>query len=252
MKLCGIYLITHVATGRKYVGQSIDIHKRWQVHARGKCQMHLGRSIAAHGWDAFTKEVIEICERPLLNDAEAKWVAFHECVSPDGFNLTYGGKQHTLSAESKAKMSAVRTGKKFSEECKENMRVAQLNRSDEWAAKITASKIGRKFSEETKAKIGAAKKGQRHTEASKAKMSAARKGKVRSQETCEKLSIALKGRIFSEETKAKMSASQKGKKLNPESLAKRTATNARIFAEKKLLRQNAAIAATRHQPPQIL
>lgn len=191
MKLCGIYLLTHIATGRKYVGQSVDIKKRWQVHARGQCLMHLGRSVAVHGWSAFTSEVIELCTREELNAAEAKWVKLHNCISPHGFNLTTGGGHHTLSAESKAKMSAVRTGKQFTEQTKENMRRAQLNRSEEWASKITASKIGRKLSEETKAKISASNTGLRHTPESKAKMSAARKGCVHSPERIAKTKLAM-------------------------------------------------------------
>lgn len=238
-KICGIYLITHIATGRKYVGQSIDIHKRWTVHSRGKCKMRLGNAIALYGWSAFVAEIIEICDENSLNDSESKWVAFHDCVSPNGFNLTTGGGHFALSEESKQKMSIVRTGKVFSAETTKNMSEAQRNRSEEWADKLNKKRFGRSLSKETRDKIGASSTGRKHSAEAKNKMSAARKGVVFSPETRSKLSVALQGRVFSEESRAKMSSSQAGKKLTPESIAKRTATRAR----NRLLRNIAAVAA---------
>lgn len=32
MKLCGIYLITNLSNGKKYIGKSIDILARWEQH----------------------------------------------------------------------------------------------------------------------------------------------------------------------------------------------------------------------------
>jgi predicted GIY-YIG superfamily endonuclease len=32
----GVYCITHRATGRKYVGQSVDIERRWYKHQHDK------------------------------------------------------------------------------------------------------------------------------------------------------------------------------------------------------------------------
>lgn len=104
---CGIYLIRHVESGLGYVGQSVAIEARLLVHARGKCRMRLGRSIAKYGWPAFRVEVLELCDRTSLNSREAHWIAALGTMSPGGFNLTSGGGQAgKWSPESLAKKSA--------------------------------------------------------------------------------------------------------------------------------------------------
>ena len=230
-KLCGIYLLTHIETGRKYVGQSVDINKRWQVHARGRSDTHLGRAISIYGWHSFSKEVISICEKDQLNDSESKFVLLHGCMSPNGFNLTTGGGQFELSKESKEKMSAVRTGKKFTDQTKSNMKAAQNNRSAEWAEKIAKCGIGRVASAETRKKIGAASALRSHTAESKEKMSASQMGRVVSDITRAKLSAALTGREFSKETLERMSASHKGFKHSEESIRKISLVSQNMSAE---------------------
>lgn len=42
---CGIYLINHKPSGRKYVGQSIDVARRFTDHKRGKEPTLISRAI---------------------------------------------------------------------------------------------------------------------------------------------------------------------------------------------------------------
>ena len=39
---CGIYLITHLASGRGYVGQIVDIESRFRDHRAGSAKSHKG------------------------------------------------------------------------------------------------------------------------------------------------------------------------------------------------------------------
>lgn len=86
--LAGIYVITHISTGRKYVGQSFDADSRIKHYRYGSGHAEIGRAIKEHGIDAFSFEVIErIHDEKQLSDREAYWIATLGTVSPNGFNI---------------------------------------------------------------------------------------------------------------------------------------------------------------------
>ena len=97
-------------------------------------------------------------------------------------------KEYVPTKETKSKISAAMRGRQLSESHK---------------AKLSAVRKGKKrgpMSEETKVKMSAVMKGKFHSEEMKAKMSAVRKGKP----------SPHKGKRRSEETKSKISAAMKG------------------------------------------
>lgn len=104
---CGIYLIKHRGSGKSYVGQSIDVERRWKEHESGlsKCPA-LSAAVAKYGWAQFSCELLENCEPGSLNEREAFWIAELRTVAPLGYNLNTGGGQgRSLSEESRALMS---------------------------------------------------------------------------------------------------------------------------------------------------
>ena len=73
--MCGIYLITNTTTNKVYIGQSIQIERRWSEHkarafnSNTNCyDSPLYRSIRKHGVDAFVLSVICECEPEQLNE----------------------------------------------------------------------------------------------------------------------------------------------------------------------------------------
>jgi len=79
-KITGIYKITHIDSGRTYVGQSVDIGNRWKQHAkRGSgaeplTANKLYPAMLEFGLEAFHFEVIEeIADNNKLNEAEKYW-----------------------------------------------------------------------------------------------------------------------------------------------------------------------------------
>lgn len=89
---CGIYLITHVASGRGYVGQSRDIERRWKEHgATDKPRSHLEKALRCYGRDAFRFEVLEVCPPEELDARERDLIASLGTLSPRGFNREPGG-----------------------------------------------------------------------------------------------------------------------------------------------------------------
>lgn len=204
----GIYVITHVASGRKYVGSAVDIRSRWRVH---KCELRkqkhhspkLQNAWRRYGEDAFSFEVVElISDLHGLIPAEQKWMdslkPFYNCRPRAGSQL----------------------GLKLSPETRE--RISRVQR-------------GRKASAETRARMSKAQTGRRHTEETKRKLSKMKKGKPGiplSDQAKAKLSAAFKGRVMTEEHKRKISEAQKGRPLKPEHLANIRASQARRKAER--------------------
>ena len=78
----GIYKITHIQSGKCYVGQAANIADRWRQHVK--------RGVGAEDWtrnklypamyslgvENFSFEIIEECERSKLNEREKYWTEF--------------------------------------------------------------------------------------------------------------------------------------------------------------------------------
>lgn len=106
-QVCGIYVIRHKVSGKCYVGQSVNVARRWVDHKSGLSGLPaLGSALRKHGVDAFDFEVLERCLPEELNEREAFHVASLGSLSPGGYNLRSGGKQReTVSEEARKKMS---------------------------------------------------------------------------------------------------------------------------------------------------
>lgn len=93
-KLCGVYSITCVASGRVYVGQSVDIERRWRNHRSrlrsGKAQNRvLQGSWDKYGEENFKFEVLELVARDNLDNRELYWMAtLNSLVSSGGMNIS--------------------------------------------------------------------------------------------------------------------------------------------------------------------
>ena len=246
-KLCGIYLLTHIATGRKYVGQSVDIQKRWREHSRCYSDARLGKSIKQYGWHAFNAEIVELCEFSRLNELELFHITLQDCVFPRGFNLAKGGGNSLHHPESIAKMSASQTGVMHTAETRQKIATACKERMTETEkARLSAILKGRERSPGATAKTAAAHIGMKRSTESKEKMRLAKLGKKQSAEhiasrlATRKEHPPKKPAPFREEHRARISASGKGRAVSQKTIEKRKATR----AANKLLRNNTTIATT--------
>lgn len=86
MKKIGIYKITS-PSGLIYIGQSINIHKRFSAYKKLDCnnQPKLKRSLLKYGYANHTFEIIEECSIELLNDRERFYQEKFNCLI-DGLN----------------------------------------------------------------------------------------------------------------------------------------------------------------------
>lgn len=188
--MVGIYKITS-PTGKIYIGQSIDIERRFVSYKKLRCkeQPAVYNSLLKYGTDAHIFEVIEECEVNQLNHKERHYQELNFVLGLNGLNCVLTSckdKSGIISNESKQRMS------------------------EAW--------VFRNSSEETRLKLSLAWKGKKHTEESKIKMSMAQRN--RSESTRQKLRIANIGKKMSVESRSKMSLSRIGTKISPETKIK--------------------------------
>ena len=86
------------ANGRSYIGQSVNISKRWRSHINSSYNPNaqeyntpLHRNIAKYSPEAFNWEVLEECLIEELNEKERYYIKYFNTLFPNGFNLTEGG-----------------------------------------------------------------------------------------------------------------------------------------------------------------
>lgn len=75
--VCGIYKITNLKTGMIYIGQSIDIYKRWREHTTNS-NSALSQDIKLLGKNYFKFEIIEKCSQEQLYEREQYWINYYE------------------------------------------------------------------------------------------------------------------------------------------------------------------------------
>ena len=95
--MIGIYRITNLINGKCYIGQSINIEKRWKDHQIVATNPNdngynypLYKAIRKYGQENFSWEVIEECDQNLLDEREVFWISYYDSYN-NGYNQTLGG-----------------------------------------------------------------------------------------------------------------------------------------------------------------
>ena len=81
---CGIYKITNLITDECYIGQAVDIYKRWNEHC--KCGLgidtppgnKLYKAIQEYGLENFTFELLTECSASELNEKEKYFIELYQ------------------------------------------------------------------------------------------------------------------------------------------------------------------------------
>ena len=217
-----IYCHTHTESGRRYIGLTkLTMMKRWNQHVmnacakKGKGCAYFWAAIRKYGKDAFSHEVLEICDTlDEANLAEQKWIEHFDTRNPErGFNLKKGGshvphpiknpwdrpeyrEKHTndiavcLTPEARAKMTATHRSPEF--QAKRSAISKQFQADPEYRIRMSLSSQAALAKPEVKAQLSAA--------------SRARKPKPVSDKTREKLRLVSSGRHHSEQTLGRIRA----------------------------------------------
>jgi group I intron endonuclease len=118
--MIGIYKIVS-PINKVYIGQSVDILKRWKQYKGTECkqQIKLNRSFKKYGVDNHKFEIIEECSLEQIDERELYWGIFYNVLGENGLNLRLGEGRGKCSDETKLKKSIAMKGKKQTEEHKQ-------------------------------------------------------------------------------------------------------------------------------------
>lgn len=92
---CGIYKITNKINGHSYIGQSVNIIRRWGDHRHHYNNLDydctLYKAFRKYGLENFEFEIIEECEPELLDEKEEYYIKLYDTFK-SGYNSTVGGQ----------------------------------------------------------------------------------------------------------------------------------------------------------------
>jgi group I intron endonuclease len=154
-----VYAITHLRSGKLYVGASADVERRFRDHRSllrygDHHSSRLQTEWNQFGEDAFSFEMVEKCCIENLWERERFHIDFAREVGIPLYNVPL--------EEHRRKMSETRLGMTHSEETKR---------------KMSETHLGKKFPEETRRKMSEARLGKNHSEETRQKISEANRRK---------------------------------------------------------------------------
>ena len=150
----GIYMWTS-PSGKKYIGQSIDLVKRYNQflnfnHRYGGKKINDART-KYHTIDEWSYKVLERCGIDDLDERERYYIALYDTMN-NGYNCESGGNENkTLSDETKLNLKMSMTGDK-------NPNFG-THRTDKTKQKISEALKGKTFTDEHKRNLSIGQKG---------------------------------------------------------------------------------------------
>lgn len=144
--MIAIYKITS-PTNKVYIGQSWDIKARVGKYEGLHCsrQPKIYASLVKYGWSNHLFEIVHELPKDVtqevLDNYEMLYMATYKNCGVELMNLTDGGSYGKPSEETKAKMSNVRKGMKFSKSHIENMRVSKIGNKNMLGKRHTKESI---------------------------------------------------------------------------------------------------------------
>ena len=113
-----IYKITNLINSKVYIGQTVQpLRKRWWRHCHNGTSTVIGSAIQKYAKENFSIEVIDTASTiDELNEKEIKWIEQYDCISPNGYNIAGGGRNHLMTEPLRKKLSDSHKGKQIGEQ----------------------------------------------------------------------------------------------------------------------------------------
>lgn len=178
-KTSGIYMILIISADKAYIGQSVNISRRWTDHkARLKYgskhakNPHLINTVKKYGMNDLKFVVLENCPKENLNERESYWIS-------------------QIDEDRRCNIAGV----------------GEFKSSQELIKAKTEKNIGRKRSEETKKRISEALKGRKFSDEHRKNLSKAVTENAKDPKVKENMANAQRGKKHTEEHKKKITDS---------------------------------------------
>lgn len=166
--ICGIYMLQCRITGERYIGQSVDIMRRYDEHKTPHAYPpnRLHDDMKRMGLNNFDLLILEECSNEMLDEREIYWIA---TLNPE-YNVCIGGKgvkgyKPTDEQKEISRQAALKQWREMDEETKQ--RIIKCN--------LTGHRKGYKMSDETKEKISKRLRGRQWTPEIRAKIAEAKR-----------------------------------------------------------------------------
>ncbi len=229
--ITGAYMLRNKVNGKVYVGGAYESFtrrkKKHYIDLRGNkhFNMHLQRAWNKYGEQAFEWIILERCHPKLVEETEQKYLNLYEAGN---HNLCYNvnpkartRKGATVSEESKAKISAAKTG------------VYRGPHSKEHKANISKSNKGRKRTEQARKNVSEGNRRRFSTVESRIEHGKSQQKRFQRKEERGKISKAVTNLWQDPEYRNRVTASHIGKKPSEEARQRmRVSQQARRLREK--------------------
>ncbi len=156
--MTGIYIITNLINGKRYIGQSIDIKRRFWDHrcVSHERNRHLRFALMKYGKENFKYEVLEECKEDELDEREKFYI---EKLNPE-YNVLEGGQSSRGGMTDEIKAALSESGKRQWENLPEDRKKQIVSNnlvgprkghpvSEDTREKLRKANIGKKQSDET-------------------------------------------------------------------------------------------------------
>lgn len=118
--MIGIYKITNLINGHCYIGQSIDIMRRWKTHINGAVRATsrsykypLQKAIRKYGVENFNFEILCVCSKSELIYKEQ---FYYDLYKPE-YNQIYPNENPVLNAEIETRRQAIFKTNAYKSKC---------------------------------------------------------------------------------------------------------------------------------------
>ena len=88
---CGIYKIENLINHKIYIGQSIEIERRFQKHLNANDDFLIHKALRKYGKVSFSFQILEECKLAELDEREQFWINYYNSLIPNGYNMIQGG-----------------------------------------------------------------------------------------------------------------------------------------------------------------
>ena len=85
--MIGIYKIENLINHKIYIGQSVNIERRWGEHCRSGNKSLIGKAIKKYGKQNFSFVILEECNMDSLDEKEEYYIKYFNSITPNGYNI---------------------------------------------------------------------------------------------------------------------------------------------------------------------